>query len=116
MPGARPFGTGPLPRREQSGRPGSTDRAGGAGTGSCVRTIREFPVSDTRGPSMTAVAQQAGSAISPFHVEVPGESLADLRRRLAAMRWPTRELVDDRSQGVQLSTLQALARYWATEY
>jgi pimeloyl-ACP methyl ester carboxylesterase len=54
--------------------------------------------------------------IRPFHIEVPEEELAELRRRIAAVRWPSRELVADRSQGVQLATLQALARYWATEY
>ena len=56
------------------------------------------------------------TAIRPFHVEVPEEQLAELRRRIEATRWPSRELVDDRSQGVQLATMQALARYWATEY
>jgi len=65
---------------------------------------------------MTAVAEQTGSAIRPFSVAVPEESLTDLRRRLAATRWPSPELVGDRSQGVQLATLQALARYWATEH
>jgi hypothetical protein len=65
---------------------------------------------------MTAVQQQTGSAIRPFHVDVPEEALTELRRRLAATRWPSRELVADRSQGVQLATMQALARYWATEY
>jgi len=55
-------------------------------------------------------------AILPFRVNVGSEDLADLRRRLAATRWPTKELVEDRSQGVQLATLQALARYWSTEY
>jgi pimeloyl-ACP methyl ester carboxylesterase len=54
--------------------------------------------------------------IRPFRVDIPQDRMADLRRRIAAMRWPTRELVPDRSQGVQLATLQALARYWATEY
>jgi pimeloyl-ACP methyl ester carboxylesterase len=54
--------------------------------------------------------------IHPFQVEVPEDELAELRRRIAAARWPSRELVPDRSQGVQLATLQALARYWATEY
>jgi pimeloyl-ACP methyl ester carboxylesterase len=54
--------------------------------------------------------------IRPFHVEVPDEQLADLRRRIAATRWPSRELVDDRSQGVQLATLQALADYWTSDY
>ena len=56
------------------------------------------------------------SMITPFHVSVPDEQLADLRRRIAAVRLPHKELVDDRSQGVQLATLQELARYWTTEY
>jgi pimeloyl-ACP methyl ester carboxylesterase len=65
---------------------------------------------------MTTVERQAGSAIRPFSAEIPDDALDDLRRRLAATRWPSRELVDDRSQGVQLATLQALCRYWAGEY
>ncbi len=54
--------------------------------------------------------------IRPFRVGMPDEAVADLRRRIAARRWPSRELVADRSQGVQLATLQELARYWATDY
>jgi pimeloyl-ACP methyl ester carboxylesterase len=54
--------------------------------------------------------------IRPFQVEIPEEELAELRRRIAAARWPSRELVTDRSQGVQLATLQELARYWTTDY
>jgi pimeloyl-ACP methyl ester carboxylesterase len=54
--------------------------------------------------------------IRPFHVEIPEEQIDDLRRRIAATRWPSKELVADRSQGVQLSTLQELARYWTTDY
>jgi pimeloyl-ACP methyl ester carboxylesterase len=54
--------------------------------------------------------------IRPFRVDVPQEALDDLRRRIGATRWPSSELVDDRSQGVQLATLQELARYWVTEY
>jgi hypothetical protein len=50
-------------------------------------------------------------AIRPFHVEVPGEALDDLHRRIAATRWPSKELVADRSQVVQSATIQALARY-----
>jgi pimeloyl-ACP methyl ester carboxylesterase len=65
---------------------------------------------------MTAVVERTGSAIRPFHVDVPEEALTDLRRRLAATRWPSRELVTDRSQGVQLTTMQELTRYWATDY
>ncbi len=65
---------------------------------------------------MTTLVHQAGSAIRPFTVQIPDETLDDLRRRLATTRWPTRELVGDRSQGVQLATMQALREYWATEY
>ena len=54
--------------------------------------------------------------IRPFRVDMPDEAIADLRRRIAATRWPTQELVADRSQGVQLATIQELARYWATDY
>ena len=56
------------------------------------------------------------TGIVPFHVDVPDEELAELRRRISATRWPFRELVTDRSQGVQLETLQQLARYWTTDY
>jgi pimeloyl-ACP methyl ester carboxylesterase len=54
--------------------------------------------------------------IRPFLVDMPDEAIADLRRRIAATRWPSRELVADRSQGVQLTTIQELCRYWATDY
>ena len=54
--------------------------------------------------------------IRPFHVDVPEEDLVELRRRIQATRWPEKEPVDDLSQGVQLATVQALARYWGTEY
>ena len=53
--------------------------------------------------------------VRPFRVDLPDEAIADLRRRITAMRWPTEELVGDRSQGVQLATIQELARYWAAE-
>src|SRR6266487_5990058 len=56
------------------------------------------------------------TTIQPFRVDIPDEALDDMRRRIAATRWPTRELVTDRSQGVQLATLQALAQYWENEY
>jgi len=58
----------------------------------------------------------AASEIRPFQVEIPEEQLAELRRRVDATRWPSKELVSDRSQGVQLEALQALARYWTKEY
>jgi len=59
---------------------------------------------------------ETASDISPFQVDIPDEALEDLRRRIAATRWPSKELVPDRSQGVQLATLQELAHYWATDY
>jgi pimeloyl-ACP methyl ester carboxylesterase len=56
------------------------------------------------------------AAIRSFQINIPEERIDDLRRRIAATRWPTRELVADRSQGVQLATLQALANYWTSDY
>jgi pimeloyl-ACP methyl ester carboxylesterase len=55
-------------------------------------------------------------AIRPFHVNFPEAELTELRRRINATKWPERETVPDQSQGVQLETIQALARYWGTEY
>jgi pimeloyl-ACP methyl ester carboxylesterase len=59
---------------------------------------------------------QSATEIRPFHIDIPEEELDDLRRRIAATRWPSKELVADRSQGVQLATLKELARYWETDY
>jgi pimeloyl-ACP methyl ester carboxylesterase len=61
-------------------------------------------------------APQANTAIRPFRVEVPEAELVELRRRIAATRLPTKELVADRSQGVQLATIRELTRYWVTEH
>jgi pimeloyl-ACP methyl ester carboxylesterase len=55
-------------------------------------------------------------AIRPFHFTASKEALADMRKRIAATRWPDKETVDDQSQGVQLATMQALAKHWATDY
>src|SRR5919107_3163850 len=54
--------------------------------------------------------------VRPFRIDVPKEDLDDLRRRIAATQWPEKETVADDSQGVQLATMQELARYWATDY
>jgi pimeloyl-ACP methyl ester carboxylesterase len=54
--------------------------------------------------------------VRPFQVDIPDEAIDDLKRRIKATRFPTKELVDDRSQGVQLATMQALARYWTNDY
>ena len=61
-------------------------------------------------------AVEAAVAVRPFHFAVNQEELDDLRRRVAATRWPEKETVTDQSQGVQLATIQALARYWGSEY
>jgi pimeloyl-ACP methyl ester carboxylesterase len=79
------------------------------------------PAKDAQGVvSGRAPAAQTASAkdasIRPFHINVPEEQLVDLRRRIAATVWPERELVLDATQGVQLATMQKLARYWATDY
>jgi Epoxide hydrolase N terminus len=66
---------------------------------------------------MAVTAETSGATtIRPFHVQVPQEVLAELRRRVTATLLPGKELVSDRSQGVQLATIQALARYWATDH
>jgi pimeloyl-ACP methyl ester carboxylesterase len=67
-------------------------------------------------PPASAGAATGGDAIRPFSINVPEEALVDLRRRLAATRWPEREQVTDDTQGVRLDTIQKLARYWATEH
>ena len=68
-------------------------------------------------PRAAAAAAATGEPkIRPFRFEAPNDALVDLRRRVQATRWPDRETVADASQGVQLQTIQELARYWATEY
>jgi len=66
--------------------------------------------------SNTAEGSPGATVIHPFRVDMLEEAIADLRRRIATTRRPSRELVADRSQGVQLATIQELSRYWATEY
>src|SRR5215510_4935138 len=70
-------------------------------------------------PAMTKGVQPGAgdkTAVRPLRVHFPDADLAELRRRINATRWPERETVQDASQGVQLATTQALARYWATDY
>ena len=67
---------------------------------------------------MSVMTKKSADAteIRHFHVEIPEERIDDMRRRIEATRWPSKELVKDRSQGVQLEALQELARYWVTDY
>ncbi|HTE90307.1 MAG TPA: epoxide hydrolase N-terminal domain-containing protein, partial [Terriglobales bacterium] len=71
--------------------------------------------------AQTSATQRGGeqadkNALRPFHANVPESELTELRRRVNATKWPERETVADATQGVQLATMQALARYWGTEY
>ena len=63
-----------------------------------------------------AAAATENSAIRPFRIDVPEDQLADLRRRIVATRWPDRETVNDRSQGVQLAEFKEMVRYWGADY
>jgi hypothetical protein len=56
------------------------------------------------------------TTIRPFRIDVPERELDELRTRIDSTRWPTKELVTDRSQGVQLAAIQELARFWTSEY
>src|ERR1700710_335614 len=67
-------------------------------------------------PAATLTAAAGDTSIRPFHVHVADQALSDLRRRINDTRWPDAETVTDRSQGVQLQTMQDLAKYWATGY
>jgi pimeloyl-ACP methyl ester carboxylesterase len=76
-------------------------------------------ISSERSKAMSAVAQSKGSdttAIRPFQVNFPEAKLADLRKRINATVWPDKETVSDESEGIQLATMQKLARYWGTDY
>jgi pimeloyl-ACP methyl ester carboxylesterase len=86
----------------------SAARSAAAGAWGLVLLALYYP------PSV--VAEESDKTIRPFHVHVPDAALVDLRRRIAATRWPDRETVTDRSQGAQLAKLQALVRYWGTGY
>src|ERR1044072_2394854 len=79
-----------------------------------LRTDQHDPIFDWRLTPMAEVAQQKVSEIRPFRVDIPEAQLTDLRRRINATIWPEQE--NDPSQGVALKTIQALARYWGTDY
>src|SRR2546430_5544418 len=88
------------------------------GTFAMTQTPMEARPDAAVGGTPAAQAKKGGGAdaIRPFRVHFPDEALADLKRRIAATRWPDKEIVADQSQGVPLATVQKLARYWAAEY
>src|SRR5262245_31794858 len=89
-------------------------------TPSSSPTRRDFLALSAAAGAASLVSSSAraamGDAIRPFSFSAPEEALVDLRRRLAATRWPERETVTDQTQGVQLATMQALVRHWSTDY
>ena len=103
-------------RRRVLGSAAVTLLAARMGTTGSARamTTKESTMTTTATPRYAA--QDTASEIRPFQVEVPQADLDDLRQRLAATRWPSKELVADRSQGVQLATIQELTGYWATDH
>jgi pimeloyl-ACP methyl ester carboxylesterase len=80
------------------------------------RTLLAAAAAATTLASSQIAAASSGAAIRPFRISVPEEAIVDLRRRIAATRWPDRETVNDRSQGVRLAKLQALVRHWGNGY
>src|SRR6267154_4239307 len=79
-------------------------------------TQREDSMTQTIATPQDSKQAADKNAIRPFQVTFPESDLTELRSRINATKWPERETVTDATQGVQLATIQALARYWATEY
>jgi pimeloyl-ACP methyl ester carboxylesterase len=84
--------------------------------GSAIAQSSQTKSKDTATTQPGTVESTDTTAIRPFHIKFRQEALVDLRRRIAATRWPEKETVADQSQGVQLTTIHELARYWATDY
>ncbi|RZT39272.1 epoxide hydrolase family protein [Cupriavidus agavae] len=95
---------------------GATLGALGGGVVLAMTPLAALAQTATQAPGAAGRGLGEDAAIRPFHYRAPDQDLADLRQRIAAVRWPARELVADGTQGVQLATMQKLARYWATDY
>src|SRR6476646_8616023 len=78
--------------------------------------LADVIVTIDRGGLMSATSLSGSDAIRPFSINFPQEDIDELRRRVAATRWPEQETVTDKTQGVQLATIQKLARYWQTDH
>src|SRR5215467_11273106 len=107
-----------LNRLEFIGSAAMTVAAAALGTSGCAHSNNAAQRSPEGSTTVAQTMTGTGTtAIRPFpHLNVPDAELVELRRRINATVWPTRELVSDDTQGVQLATMQALARYWATDY
>ncbi|MEI5996554.1 epoxide hydrolase [Paraburkholderia bengalensis] len=91
---------------------------GAAAASIAAASLSQLVFAETNQAAIDVAAPAGGdkSAIRPLRVHVPESQLVDLRRRIRATKWPERETVTDASQGVQLATMQSLARYWANDY
>jgi pimeloyl-ACP methyl ester carboxylesterase len=105
--------SGLLPAKPRTAAEADTNRPLRTETSS---THKETTMAQTSATQQGSAQAADKNAMRPFHVQVPEAELTELRRRINATKWPERETVTDASQGVQLATMQALARYWATEY
>jgi pimeloyl-ACP methyl ester carboxylesterase len=85
-------------------------------TSAAVAAVSLLPEYLAASPDAIKGVRSMTDVIRPFRIDVPDEALVDLRRRIRETRWPERETVTDESQGVQLATIQELARYWAADY
>jgi len=95
---------------------GQTQGAIKARAATTTTTQKEIALNQLNTVEPDTATKTAVAAIRPFRVNVPQEALDDIRRRIAATRWPERETVTDQSQGVQLATMKELVRYWQTDY
>jgi pimeloyl-ACP methyl ester carboxylesterase len=105
-----------LDRRRFVGVAAATVAASQLGLLALPRRLEAMTGATTATPTDVAALAESGADIRPFHVNMPEADLVDLRRRVKATRWPEKETVNDESQGVQLTTTQNLARYWATDH
>src|SRR5215469_7680834 len=110
--GSLPVRTRPRTRRAARRR----DRGRQVASLAMTTWSRPADQGQTGGTTVSEQGTASDGTIRPFRVDMPDEAIADLRRRIAATRLPSKELVADRSQGVQLATIQELARYWTTDY
>src|SRR5580704_4680443 len=106
----------PTERMIMSATPSSLNRRSVLAISAAAATATLLPEHLAAAPDTITGVTSMTDAIRPFHVNVPEEQLVDLRRRLAATRWPDKETVADDSQGVPSAMIQGLARYWAKDY
>src|SRR6266511_1170397 len=118
LPCPAQLGRGGFPRRRllQRARQGGPLRRLGRARALLDRGAGRVPLAAIAKQEVMSTAVDTTTHLRTFRIDIADEQIDDLRRRIAATRWPSKELVEDRSQGVQLATIQELARYWTTDY